>query len=130
MFSKFVCCRVIKQCLFVVTHYRSMNKVESNVAKWDIAHHEQFLNLPKCFQKLSAIGKILNNWKKKCNYTIFLTEVNWLKCDISVVSIQFWHIITIVTFVIYVYFLYVTRNIVKFKLLNKENLQYIYIYIL
>ena len=33
-----------------------MNIVENSVAKVEIAHHEQFLTLPQCFQKSSAAG--------------------------------------------------------------------------
>ena len=32
----------------------SLNRVEHIVAKGEIAHHEQFLLLPQCFQKSSA----------------------------------------------------------------------------
>ena len=31
-----------------------LNEVENNVAMGEIAHYEQFLLLPQCFQKLSA----------------------------------------------------------------------------
>ena len=43
-----------------------LNKIEHSVAKGEIAHDEQFLHLPHCFQKLSAEDafKCVCNWER------------------------------------------------------------------
>ena len=47
----------------------SLNKVENSVAKGKIAHHEQFVLLPHCFQKSSAAysSELSISWKGLTN---------------------------------------------------------------
>ena len=51
-----------------------INRVENTVANVEIAHYEQFLLLPQCFQTSSAaeVPEGVCLWERKVNQYVFL----------------------------------------------------------
>ena len=75
-----------QQFLFDENTRKFSKRVENTVVKGEIAHYEQFLLFPQCFQKAcfpgESQGVIVWEWVKCCYWILFLVFQNFLLPDI------------------------------------------------